>query len=429
MADSVKFTFLSWNATGFVSSGLYIQDCFSNYSIDFFGVSEHWLFERDLDILYNFNGNYSCYAVSDGDLEVDTNRRVGKGGVALYWNKKYDRIVSKLPPISDRMIGIQIELSPSNFLFVFQVYLPSKNHNMETFKNHLESIQEAVSSFRWKGKTVVMGDFNCHVNSSKLNKQLDSRDMHFSNFLESNSLTAVTSLDSCAGAPASFVSSLGCSVIDNVLIPACDVNNIVSCEIVDDHSLLYSNHRVVRCCLNIPIFSCPECAISAKRIKWSKVAKDNKYAYRYSLENDIGLLTLLNCDISNEHDIDVLYNSLIYALINTADVFIPFSTYKRHLKPYWCEQLSSLNKHMKECRRLWKQAGSPNHGSLYTNLKDAKRTFRKSHRIAVEKYLIKLYDDIDHAAEVDQEQFWYLVNKRRNSTSTAPGSEMVFDGI
>ena len=121
MTHSVNLTFLTWNATGVASSGIYIQDCLRNYSVDFFGVSEHWLFERDLHILSDINGNYSCYAVSDSDLEAGNSRRVGKGGVALFWDKRYDKFVSKLPVFSDRMIGIQLELSPSNFLFVFQV--------------------------------------------------------------------------------------------------------------------------------------------------------------------------------------------------------------------------------------------------------------------------------------------------------------------
>ena len=99
-----------------------------------------------------------------------------------------------------------------------------------------------------------------------------------------------------------------------------------------------------------------------------------------------------------------------------------------HLKPYWCQELTSLNKSMKICRQEWLQSGSPRIGPIFEILKNYRRSFRISHRKAAEKYMFKLYDDIDRAAEIDQEHFWHIVNLKRKSRQAVSGCEIMFNG-
>ena len=84
----------TWNATGIMSSSSYLSDCLSLKNIDICGLSEHWLYEKDLIFLNEINGNYMCHAVSDFDLMIPGHRRVGKGGVALLWHKKLNSRVT-----------------------------------------------------------------------------------------------------------------------------------------------------------------------------------------------------------------------------------------------------------------------------------------------------------------------------------------------
>lgn len=80
------------------------------------------------------------------------------------------------------------------------------------------------------------------------------------------------------------------------------------------------------------------------------------------------------------------------------------------MKPYWNLELAHLNKAMKQVRGEWLKCGSLRYGDVFDKLKMAKRTFRHAHRKAVEAYLVHLYNEIDQAADVNQDHFWRLVN-------------------
>lgn len=144
-------TFMSWNVTGIMTSASYLTDCLSKYSIDFCGLAEHWLYEHNLHFLDRIHTSYSSHAVSDSNLYQGDTRKVGKGGVAILWNKRFDGMVSCLPIDSDRIIGIQIELCKNYFLYLFQMYLPSKNNRVDVFNDCLESLNALIDAYSDKG--------------------------------------------------------------------------------------------------------------------------------------------------------------------------------------------------------------------------------------------------------------------------------------
>ena len=42
------YNILTWNATGIMSSAAYLSDCLNQNKVDICGISEHWLYEKDL---------------------------------------------------------------------------------------------------------------------------------------------------------------------------------------------------------------------------------------------------------------------------------------------------------------------------------------------------------------------------------------------
>ena len=106
---NLQFNFLTWNATGIMSSASYLCECLKQKNIDICGISEHWLYEKDLQFMKQIDNSYMCHAVSDFDLKRPSRRRVGKGGVAILWHKKYDNYVIPLSLDDDRVIGIKFE--------------------------------------------------------------------------------------------------------------------------------------------------------------------------------------------------------------------------------------------------------------------------------------------------------------------------------
>ena len=131
---------MTWNATGVMSSSSYLSDCLSSKIIDICGLAEHWLYEKDLIFLYQINSNYICHAVSDFDLKFPGRRRVGKGGVALLWNKRLNSLITPLPFEDDRIIGLQLEISPSFYIYILQVYLPCSNHPIAKFREYIDKL-------------------------------------------------------------------------------------------------------------------------------------------------------------------------------------------------------------------------------------------------------------------------------------------------
>ncbi len=81
---------MTWNATGIMSSCSYLCDVWQNESIDICGISEHWLYNHNLHFLDCIHSSNRSYAKADGDLGLPGNRRVGKGGVAFFWNVRLD---------------------------------------------------------------------------------------------------------------------------------------------------------------------------------------------------------------------------------------------------------------------------------------------------------------------------------------------------
>ena len=78
--DSSKQTFniMTWNVTGIMSSSSYLSDALNEHSIDFCGISEHWLYSKDLHFLDKINSNYISYASSDRGT---SRQRSGKGAI------------------------------------------------------------------------------------------------------------------------------------------------------------------------------------------------------------------------------------------------------------------------------------------------------------------------------------------------------------
>ena len=255
--------------------------------------------------------------------------------------------------------------------FPLSIFFPSKNNSSAFFEEYLDSLKNVIYEYSWKGKVILMGDFNCHTNSNKVKKTLDLRDKVFSSFLRQNGLSTVTSLDLCSGPHLSFFNrNCGRSLIDNIIFNSSDAHSITSCNIVDDESLLYSNHRAIQCSLTVPTFGQNTQVETGQRsINWSKSSLEQREKYKLSLDNDLGLEALLRHSLQTTKDIDFVYTALVNALYNTGNLCIPAIPYKPYLKPYWCSGLTTLNKTMKSIRREWLQSGSSRDSPLFKKLK------------------------------------------------------------
>ena len=285
---NLQFIFLTWNATGIMSSASYLCECLKHKNIDICGISEHWLYEKDLQFLKQIDNSYMCHAVSDFDLKRPSRRMVGKDRVAKLWHKKYDKCVIPLSLDDDRVIGIKFEIDRDNSIFFFQVYLPCTNHSIDKFKEYLDRLQNILSLYSEKGKVVLLGDFNTYLPIACFRERADHRCLYFQSFVHDNNMLSLNTSKLCTGANSTFVTYNGRykSLIDYSLIPVEKMKNVTYCEILDDSPLNVSRHRPVCCLLTLP--TCLEGYASVESvptINWKKVDKDCVNNYQNKLQN------------------------------------------------------------------------------------------------------------------------------------------------
>ncbi|MES9879758.1 MAG: reverse transcriptase family protein [Sedimenticola sp.] len=421
---------MTWNATGIVSSSSYLASVLSTETIDFCGLSEHWLYPNNTHFLDKIDNNYKSFAISDSDLYIPSGRKVGKGGVAILWHTRHSNKVTPLSIDDDRIVGIHFHVSTSMHLYIFQVYLPCSNHSIQYYREYIEKLENIISLYSGKGMVVIIGDINAHLKSSHFSKPIDVRGKRVSEFLDTNNLVSVNTLELCTGSRSSFVApgGTGESLIDHIIMPVERIDTLVSCHIMDDTALNVSNHRPVLCCIAFPHFDNSE-NIELNHTNWKRVTPEQIQLYVVTLSNNVDLLTAQSMEIRHPEDIDVLYDILTRSLLDAANRSIPKRKFVRFLKPYWNNNIQEAHKYMKNLRMQWISDGRPRGDNYpsYVNYKEAKRSFRNLHRRQVDNYLTNINSEIDASAEFDRNYFWRLVNARRNKSCASPGVEMMFD--
>ena len=71
----------TWNATGVMSSASYVSDLLMKENVYILGLSEHyWLYQHNLHFLQAINSSYNCFGICDHDLDIPSNRKVGRRG-------------------------------------------------------------------------------------------------------------------------------------------------------------------------------------------------------------------------------------------------------------------------------------------------------------------------------------------------------------
>ena len=118
---------------------------------------------------------------------------------------KLDNHISPIHLDDDKILGLQVHLSQATF-YIFQVYLPSSNNNIELYRQYIEKLNEIVYVYSSKGIVLFQGDFNAHLQGIHFIKENNIRSKCLLEFLNNNNFTAVNTLPICTGARSTFVS-------------------------------------------------------------------------------------------------------------------------------------------------------------------------------------------------------------------------------
>ena len=140
---------------------MYFKSIFNCF--DIFGISEHSLFQEQLDLIKTATGNtYNCHAASAFDNPAVVSGEIAHGGVALLWKYAINDFITPF----DRMGGIKCDLPNYSPLFILSVYLPSMNDKIEVFNEYFDHLWALYDTLSTDGYVIVLGDFNGDIGNS-----------------------------------------------------------------------------------------------------------------------------------------------------------------------------------------------------------------------------------------------------------------------
>ena len=211
----------------------------------------------------------------------------------------------------------------------------------------------------------------------------------------------------------------GMSCIDYCLVPDDMRDRVVKCSVSDNSALDTSDHRAVSMTLRMSALRSfvVSGTISPKIRRWDKCT-DKEIFEKYTLLHQESLDSIIS-SLSKEsivpEDLDSAIDAVVKAMKDAA-VTIPVSSFRRHIRPYWNEELSSIKKVKVEKYYLWVRAGRPREASdnFRIEYKDSKMAFNKTLHALSRAYENQEIAEAVKMAETDRNQFWRLVKRSRS---------------
>ena len=276
----------------------------SGQLFDIFAISEHSLFEEQLEIL----DRCKWTAVSSKDNPPILSGKPVLGDVALFWKISIGDLVTPLENIdSDGIVGIRCDFPDSDPLFILSVYLPASNHSIDEFNACLDYLWALYESLDSKGFVVVMGDCNGDFGNAlgdRGHHDQNVRGLKLIEFANFFNLCQVNLLADCSGLLETFVSHCGrCkSTIDYIFLSNCLSDKIVSCTTFENSIDNTSDNLPIKLqlnCYNISVTFSANNNLSKSagrhKIKWGKIS-NNEIESCYTVNIDFELSTLSMSD-------------------------------------------------------------------------------------------------------------------------------------
>ncbi len=155
------------------------------------------------------------------------------------------------------------------------------------------------------------------------------------------------------------------------------------------------------------------------RTEWHKLS-DEEISQLYTIpvqRNIIEIMAAFNIDYDHTssdlttYQIDELVSIICKILLEISNSNLPKAQFNKHLKPYWLNELTQLNREKKIVYQELLNNGSPIEGVLFRRYRNVKTAFAKEQNKAESKYTKDIIEEIEKVGDIDQRGFWFLINK------------------
>jgi hypothetical protein len=132
------------------------------------------------------------------------------------------------------------------------------------------------------------------------------------------------------------------------------------------------------------------------------------------------------CEDGQRAEIDCITSDITDVLNNCAEISVP-KIRQSALKFWWDCQLDELNRNATECFNIWKLAGKPQSGDIYTSMFKSKAFYRRAIKPKRREASCAYTNDLHNAlSQKEGSSFWRSWNAkfgRKSIVSTVDGSK------
>ncbi len=421
----------AWNSRGLVAAGPYISRLMD--SSDVMCISEHQLYECELNRLNELSPDYIGYGKSSTSLKPENHGKVpGHCGVAILWRKSMATHVRPLNNLgTDRMCAIEVTLPRSRTLYIVSVYMPQQGCRIADYDTHMDALESCMT--QWSGDVVIMGDVNAHFGPDFGYRGWGRTSKNASCVSEMMERQGAVIWDvsvNCDGPSYTYCSSSGAtSYIDHAIVSKSLSDCIRYCRVLPDELCNTSDHLAMSLELEVKV-SVHTCEDPSGNTctSWHKLSADRIFEqYTHPLEQTA--MRYVPHDNKPEDivhwshtDIDSATQDIIFMTKQSCSR-ISKSKSSKYQKPYWRKELKELSVAKETAWREWVACGKPksNDSDAWNTYQQAKKTFRREQRRAVVAKEEEYVKEMEQQASIDQRAFWSLVNRRYKPRSAGPG--------
>ena len=419
--DEECITVSCWNSNGMSDSRRYYLMMLME-TCHIIAISEHWLHDNRLHVLYGFSEEFSCIARASTHSRSEHygERGVGKGqgGVALLWRKSLNGISPMPEIVHDGVCGIRLQTGDRKVIIFLSVYFPtarSKTTKTKDYRDFSEKLGKIIKSLEKGCSVVILGDFNGNVGNlcgTRSTNKPNKNGVMTAEFFEMYLLFPVNMCRETATGPVhTFKGRRRKSTLDYIAV-ANDIKKLFCrCEVIKDDEFNVSDHYAIKVDMDIELIPCNvEVVKEQGRIEWKSSQEGEKY--RIAVDHK---MKCLRDDVDLEHcskeELEEAFNRIIQCLIDEGNK-LPKTTYvKENIEQlFLTDKLSDLMKKMSKCYKEYEQAGSPRNteSELY---KLAKKNFKKESQKRQKYHEREKLREINRCASYNKNTFWNEIEK------------------
>ena len=412
-----QLTLMCWNCRGIFSCIPYLSECLRETNVSICALSEHWLRTFQLHVLDTIDDNYVSIGKGSDEGNPTAITCNYRSGVAFLISKDIYPFVSVIEVDSKRITGIELSIPGCESYFIFSVYLPAITQSSDSFRDHIDLLSELVSVYNEIGTVILMGDFNSKIGGPRYQVTSNVRAKMCSSLMGEHNLFSVNMELFCKGPIVTFQSYDGgpSTCIDHILMNNAKKHTVIRAEVLDNHSFALSDHHPVLCTLILESVI-PTWPVNnyEQSVSWDKARRTHKTLdYSYAVSQN--LWTLEFPQVNDTDEIEIYYSKIVDAIKKAENDTLPYKKFKRHVKPYWNDNLTSLRDSMRTHRINWiNNCHCYNQTCPYfQRYKSTKKVFREFLRKALDEYESSLAKQIEEDIDYDQKSVWSIINKRK----------------